>query len=194
MSKFTILYKEYKDAGGELPASFANLANLFGELDFVGAFEARNLLKEIGQETMGAFYNRLDAKARALFPGVKEKLEIINAAPRGRNRTEKTTQELTGHITSTLSKGEVNQATKRFENPMDVEALNNTERVGGEQTTTNSADDTQVSQTNNGGTIVREYTEETVDTALTYAELVDRYGDLFNKTLRAFDSLFLGVW
>lgn len=194
MAKYTILYKTLKETGFTLPVSFTNLAALFGDLNFEQAFETRNLLKEIGQETAEAFFNRVDAKALALFPRVKKQLAAIKNAPTGRNRSEKTTQNLTSSGQSQVNKGDVQQTTNNYAHPISVEELNNTETISGTSARTTSGADTQSYSANNGGTVLREYTEETVDTALTYAELLERYGDVFNETLKAFDVLFLGVW
>lgn len=196
MAKYTILYKEYKDAGGKLPASFTQLVELWGNegFDFGGAFEARNLLREIGQETLDAFYDRLDAKARQIYPRVKMSLEALTTAAKGRTRKETTTQNLTGQTDSTFDKGQVKQTRNHYQHPLTVGALNGSETTDGDEVTTTSGADTQNTTTTNGGTITREYEENTIDTALAYADLVDRYRNIFEDTLRAFDGCFLGVW
>lgn len=188
MAIYTLLFKDYKDAGGLLPASFTQLNELFDNvgLDFAGAFDARFAFREIGAETLSQFENMLDAKARLIYPQIKSDLDAQSKAVDGRKRTETTTQDLT----NTAVKGGIKSVTRNLAHAPITTPLNDADVVDGASQSTDFDDDVNTST----GTIIREYDESSIDDSIRYAELQERFKYVFQDALRAFDGCFLGVW
>lgn len=193
MAKYTLLFKDFEDAGGELPASFALLEGLF-PTSFIAVFNARNAYKEIGAETIAEFENRLDAKALEIYPRIKALVDAQTAGVKGRNRKETTIQELTQTLDGTFDKGQITRISRNLAHAPITEPLNNTDVVDGMSQDETSGQDLNHSESTNAGTITREYEENNVDTSLAWADFVDRFKGIFEECLKAFDVCFLGVW
>lgn len=207
MAKYTILFKDYMDVGS-LPASIDTIEDVLP--GFTQAFIARNKYKEIGAETIEAFENRLDAVALRIYPSIKARLDVKDAAVNGRNRSEttKTTKEgrnsqtRQGQTDGTFDKGNIDTVQRNVAHAPITTVLNNEDVIDGSINTVSSGTDTTHatnSERTEGSntdttTTTHEYTENNVDTSIAWAELNERFNGIFEETLRAFDCCFLGVW
>lgn len=73
MAKYTCLFAEYLERGGQLPASFALIAN-FGDL-----FKKHYCNYEIGFETELLFYMKLEEKADLVMQIYADRLQRLSA-------------------------------------------------------------------------------------------------------------------
>ena len=97
MAKFTELFSEYIENGGELPAVFDQI-NGFKEL-FIGTYCDH----EIGFETPVLFQIKLETKANLVTPEYKERIEAIEALKEKLLNPTKTRKK-TGEIDRTYGK------------------------------------------------------------------------------------------
>ena len=74
MAKYTELFAEYLESGGELPAAFQDIEG------FEDAFIQEYCDKEIGFETEALFYIKLEAKANIVIPLYKKKFDALDQA------------------------------------------------------------------------------------------------------------------
>ena len=74
MAKYTELFAEYLESGGELPAAFGDIEG------FTDLFVARYCDKEIGFETETLFHVKLEERAAIIIPAYVKRIEATDAA------------------------------------------------------------------------------------------------------------------
>lgn len=74
MAKYTELFAEYLESGGELPAAFSQIEG------FTDLFVARYCDKEIGFETETLFHVKLEERAAIIIPAYVKRIEATDAA------------------------------------------------------------------------------------------------------------------
>lgn len=168
MAKYTELFAEYLESGGELPAAFAEIDG------FEDAFIQEYCDKEIGFETEALFYIKLEAKANIVIPIYKKKFEALDQTLTQLSNPIKTRQR-------TFEGGE----RKADETVLPINSLSATpSRVSKSEGFT----DTE--------TITDE--GNTVDEAIKKVEFVrdtdNEYWSIFYSCLKEFDNLFMKVY
>lgn len=168
MAKYTELFAEYLEGGGELPAAFADI-NGFEDL-----FVARFCDKEIGFETEALFRIKLEEKAELVIPAYVKLLASYNEAwAKVGNPTKTRSRTFTGGA----------QGASTTALPMNSVTANPSQ-----STQTDSYVDTDVN-TEDGFT---------PDEALRYLEHIEKLKKeefiILDKCLNEFNSLFMQVY
>lgn len=78
MARYTELFAEWLENGGELPAAFNNI--MIGENSLADIFTAQYAAREIGFETPILFEMKLNAYAATLIPDLKAGLDAFSGA------------------------------------------------------------------------------------------------------------------
>ena len=173
MARYTMLFKDFIEAGGQYPACFAEIEGL------QDAFYGRYCVSEIGFETPSIFQIRLEAKANELVPFYKEKMTLASAQYVGMltpSKIETITHEY-GEA-HTLTKGE------SLDLPTDAEAF-------ADPTTKTKSDATTDERTDTD-------TRETGLSALERLEVLQKLNEIkkpiLSKLLDEFKDLFMEVY
>ena len=173
MARYTMLFKDFIEAGGQYPACFAEIEGL------QDAFFGRYCVSEIGFETPSIFQIRLEAKANELVPFYKEKMTLASAQYVGLLTPSKLE-------TITHEYGQAHTATngESIDLPTDAETFTDPTTKTATDTTTDERTDTD--------------THETGLSATERLEVIERLNEikkpLMTELLNQFQSLFMGVY
>ena len=173
MAKYTMLFKDFIEAGGQYPACFADIEGL------QDAFYGRYCVSEIGFETPSIFQIRLEAKANELVPFYKEKMTLASAQYVGMLTPSKLE-------TITHEYGQAHTATKgeSIDLPTDAETF-------ADPTTKTKTDATTDERTDTDK-------HETGLSATERLEVIERLNEIkkpiMTELLNQFQSLFMGVY
>ena len=173
MARYTMLFKDFIEAGGQYPACFAEIEGL------QDAFFGRYCVSEIGFETPSIFQIRLEAKANELVPFYKEKMTLASAQYVGLLTPSKLE-------TITHEYGEAHTATngESMDLPTDAETFTDPTTKTATDTTTDKRTDTDK--------------HETGLSATERLEVIERLNEikkpLMTELLNQFQSLFMGVY
>lgn len=173
MARYTMLFKDFIEAGGQYPACFAEIEGL------QDAFYGRYCVSEIGFETPSIFQIRLEAKANELVPFYKEKMTLASAQYVGLLTPSKLE-------TITHEYGQAHTATngESMDLPTDAETFTDPTTKTATDTTTDERTDTD--------------THETGLSATERLEVIERLNEIkkpiMTELLNQFQSLFMGVY
>ena len=108
MAKYTELFSEYLEGGGELPSSFSLIEN------FDNLFKLRFYDREIGFETETLFSMKLELTANIMIPIYKDRIDMLAEAITGAKNPTRTFYEKNN---TTINAGE--QSGQTTELPID---------------------------------------------------------------------------
>ena len=168
MAKYTELFAEYHESGGELPVAFKDIDG------FEDLFVARYCDKEIGFETETLFKIKLEERAAIIIPAYVKRIEATEAA--WLIVTDPTRKQ-----TRTYTSGEKQTATRSL--PLNAQTA---------QPTQTATAETYVD------TDVNEFEGLTPDEAIRRAEYFQKLDGtawiLLDACLREFENLFMKVY
>lgn len=179
MAKYTELFSEYLENGGDLPAVFSEIEG-FGDL-----FKGYYCDKEIGFETPALFAIKLENRANDIVPAYAERITRINEFKAKFEQSEKTTVK-SGNINRDYGE----RTNYNWDNPFNVGAAAATENNVTTQSKTAAYTDKEsyenVNDTQSG------YTPDEAERRMRYYE--GEITNLKHDLLLEFNNLFMRIY